>query len=89
MKFIAVMACALGIASLAVAPLLVAPADASETQHARPAKRYVKKERPRESSTQPRPGSDYKEQIADKLPFGSSAWWEQMQREGRLGGDTP
>ena len=31
----------------------------------------------------------YREQWSDHLPFGSSAWWEQMQREGRLGGDKP
>jgi hypothetical protein len=24
---------------------------------------------------------------ASKLPYGSAIWWEQMQREGRLGGD--
>src|SRR5262245_31948440 len=34
-------------------------------------------------------GDGYKERLADKLPFGSSAWWEQMKREGRLGGETP
>jgi hypothetical protein len=26
---------------------------------------------------------------ADKLPFGSAIWWDQMQREGRLGGEVP
>jgi hypothetical protein len=26
---------------------------------------------------------------ASKLPFGSMVWWEQMRREGRLGGETP
>jgi hypothetical protein len=31
------------------------------------------------------PGSDYQERIADKLPFGSSIWWEQMVRERRGG----
>jgi hypothetical protein len=29
--------------------------------------------------------SDYHERIADKLPFGSSIWWEQMVRERRGG----
>ena len=28
---------------------------------------------------------DYYEHIADKLPFGSSIWWEQMMRERRGG----
>jgi hypothetical protein len=36
----------------------------------------------------PRP-ADYRELLADKLPVGSSQWWEQMRREGRLGGETP
>jgi hypothetical protein len=27
----------------------------------------------------------YYEHIADKLPFGSSIWWEQMSRERRSG----
>jgi hypothetical protein len=31
------------------------------------------------------PRSDYQEAIADKLPFGSSQWWVQMDREGRGG----
>jgi hypothetical protein len=36
----------------------------------------------------PRPDR-YRELLADKMPVGSSAWWEQMRREGRLGGETP
>ena len=31
----------------------------------------------------------YRELLADKMPIGSSQWWEQMRREGRLGGETP
>ena len=31
----------------------------------------------------------YVEMNAEKMPFGSMAWWEQMRREGRLGGETP
>ena len=30
-------------------------------------------------------GSDYYEHFADKLPFGSPAWWDQMVRESRGG----
>jgi hypothetical protein len=26
---------------------------------------------------------------SNKLPFGSAIWWEQMRRDGRLGGETP
>jgi hypothetical protein len=29
--------------------------------------------------------SDYYEHLADKLPVGSSRWFEQMEREGRFG----
>ncbi len=31
------------------------------------------------------PGNDYQERLADKLPFGSSIWWDQMVRERRGG----
>jgi len=39
----------------------------------------------------PKPsGTDgYVERDANKMPFGSAMWWEQMQREGRLGGEVP
>jgi hypothetical protein len=40
------------------------------------------------STGSPRPDR-YRELLADKMPIGSSAWWEQMRREGRLGGETP
>ena len=30
-------------------------------------------------------GNGYYERLADKLPFGSSIWWEQMMRERRGG----
>ena len=36
-----------------------------------------------------RQNNGYTEQLADKMRFGSSSWWEQMRREGRLGGETP
>jgi hypothetical protein len=36
------------------------------------------------------PGAgDYRELLADKMKIGSTEWWEQMRREGRLGGETP
>lgn len=31
----------------------------------------------------------YVELNASKMRMGSTAWWEQMRREGRLGGETP
>ena len=30
-------------------------------------------------------GSDYTERLADKHQFGSSSWWQQMDRERRGG----
>jgi hypothetical protein len=36
----------------------------------------------------PRPDA-YVERDVNKLPFGSATWWDQMQREGRLGGEMP
>jgi hypothetical protein len=42
--------------------------------------RYV---RPHEEESRNR--SDYYEHLADKLPVGSSRWFEQMEREGRFG----
>ena len=35
------------------------------------------------------PPDPYIERDASKLPFGSAIWWDQMRREGRLGGETP
>jgi hypothetical protein len=40
------------------------------------------------AATAPRPAR-YHELLADKLRIGSTEWWEQMRREGRLGGETP
>ena len=82
------------VASALGALLLVegstAPVGAQTQQKPPPA--YAKKAAPQYSAegqyaAQPRNG--YQEQLADKLRFGSSAWWEQMKREGRLGGETP
>jgi hypothetical protein len=53
------------------------------------------KKQPRHAKTDARrapaepPANGYREQLADKIPMGTSAWWEQMRREGRLGGETP
>jgi hypothetical protein len=32
---------------------------------------------------------DYYERLADRLPVGSRRWFEQMEREGRFGGQNP
>ena len=31
----------------------------------------------------------YVERDVNRLPFGSANWWDQMLREGRLGGEIP
>jgi hypothetical protein len=83
------------VASTLGALLLVAAAAtlvAAQTQPT-PPPAYAKKAAPQytgegQSTARPR-GNGYQEQLADKMRFGSSAWWEQMKREGRLGGETP
>jgi len=78
------------LAALALAASPSAPA-AAQTQGKSPT--HAKKAAPPQFSpegqnaAQPRDG--YREQLTDKLPYGSSAWWQQMRREGRLGGESP
>ena len=38
-----------------------------------------------QSYTAPRNADTYQQFIADKRPYGSTSWWEQMDREGRGG----
>ena len=76
--------CAIG-ALLAVAGDAL-PA-AAQTQPKQP-RAYVKKEPAPQAAPLPR-GNGYRELLADKLPYGSQAWWDQMAREGRLGTDHP
>jgi hypothetical protein len=84
----AIVAALLGL-SLIAATAMPASAQAYEGQ------RYYKKKkkhqyryvRPRYEDSGAR--SDYYEHLADKLPVGSSRWFEQMEREGRFGGRRP
>jgi hypothetical protein len=81
---------AFALGTLLLVAGIAAPA-AGQTQP-KPPPAYAKKAAPQYSgqdqyAAQPRNG--YQEQLADKMRFGSSAWWEQMRREGRLGGETP
>jgi hypothetical protein len=55
---------------------------------ARQPRAYVKKVPAPQPVPVPR-GDGYREQLADKLPIGSQAWWDQMAREGRLGTEHP
>jgi hypothetical protein len=76
------------IAAAAAALMMVmAPAVYAGAQ-AKPEKRQAKWPSGSEQASS-RQDSGYTQQLADKVQFGSSAWWEQMRREGRLGGETP
>jgi hypothetical protein len=48
-------------------------------------RRYCTKQAEPRSNGQRKQESDYYEMLADKLPFGSRRWWEQMARENRAG----
>jgi hypothetical protein len=76
--------CAIG--ALLVVAGAALPA-AAQTQPKQP-RAYVKKEPAPLAAPLPR-GNGYREMLADKLPFGSQAWWDQTAREGRLGNEHP
>jgi hypothetical protein len=78
-----IVACALATLLLTAAPAVPTWAQTQEKTQ----KRHVKKERAQEAR-EPRENG-YREMLADKIPMGTGAWWEQMRREGRLGGETP
>jgi hypothetical protein len=59
-----------GLLGLSLLAGLAGPADAAP----RAAPAYERSQR-----------SDYTERLADKQQFGSSAWWQQMDRERRGG----
>ena len=44
-----------------------------------------RRKKPYQPSHSVKHGGDYIERLADKLPFGSTVWWEQMMRERRGG----
>jgi hypothetical protein len=82
------------IAAVLAAALLVAGSAGAQTQagkqkpyHKRNAQNYAGGNSAAYAA--PRRDNGYVEYYADRMPFGSSAWWEQMRREGRLGGETP
>lgn len=77
----AVIAGAIGLSLLAG---FAAPADAGtrakkHKHYAKPASQYDTYKRAQDRD------NTYYEHLADKLPFGSSIWWEQMTRERRGG----
>ena len=83
-----------GIVSVLAASALLAAMGACADAQSKPAKprayakrHYTQGETGSYSQQSARDG--YQQQVADKLRFGSAAWWDQMRREGRLGGETP
>jgi len=76
---------ACGMIALAVAALAFAAP--TEAQSGAKKYRYSAKQqaRKRVDGTANRNVPDYSEFIADSRPFGSTSWWEQMDREGRGG----
>ena len=76
------------LAALALAASLSAPA-AAQTQGKSPTKKAAPPQYSPEAQNAAQPRDGYREQLTDKLPYGSSAWWQQMRREGRLGGESP
>jgi hypothetical protein len=65
---------------------VIAEAGATDTKKRKVQKHAANAAAPTASGPRPAP---YHELLADKMPIGSSQWWEQMRREGRLGGETP
>jgi hypothetical protein len=53
------------------------------------AKKHARRNEAPVSGASASDATSYYEMDANKLPFGSSRWWEQMMREGRLGGGYP
>jgi hypothetical protein len=71
-----------GLLGLSLIAAIPTPADAASGAR----KHRANKPHGRSQSyRQVRPTDDYYEHIADKLPFCSSLWWEQMNRERRGG----
>ena len=76
----AVIAGAMGLLLLAG---LAGPADAGT--RAKKHKNYAKPDSQYDRYRRAQDRDSYYEHLADKLPFGSSIWWEQMLRERRGG----
>ena len=80
----------MALAALAIAvALAAAPADAgSRKKHKRYAKSNYERSTARAQSDRGSRSFDqdrYFERDSNRLPFGTAIWWEQMEREGRLG----
>jgi hypothetical protein len=78
------------VTGLVLAGAVASAAAAAGTAHSRKHKRivsahqhhtFVRRERQADNEA-------YYVHDANKLPFGSQRWWEQMVREGRIGSDA-
>lgn len=72
----------LSLVGVVAAPVSVQASEAQAYRHHK-AKNHYRHALPRYRDRVGR--SDYYEHLADKLPVGSSRWFEQMEREGRFG----
>jgi|RhiMetdeSRZDD1v2_1073273.scaffolds.fasta_scaffold2931713_2 hypothetical protein len=74
------------VAIVAALSLLVGIAgEAGAEPYKKKHKRYAKKPVQDYSAARSYSPDAYVERDVNRLPFGSAIWWEQMQREGRLG----
>jgi hypothetical protein len=81
---------------LVVAALLLVAGSAGDARaagssklHKHHAQRYDRPAPPARGARQRYPGDHgWQPHDASKLPFGSTSWWDQMLREGRINGDT-
>jgi len=69
------------LVALSLVSGLAGPVVAAEGYSKKKAHAKKRKAKQRESAA-----DTYYEQDADKLPYGTRIWWEQMDREGRGGG---
>ena len=73
----------IGVTGVVTPPLAAAEGQARAKARKPPAM-AVQRPEPRSAPVQP-----YVELNSERMKVGSGAWWEQMRREGRLGGETP
>ena len=74
----------LWVLSVVMSVAVIAEAGASDDK-----KRKAQKHAASGPAATPPRAEPYRELLADKMRIGSTEWWEQMRREGRLGGETP
>jgi hypothetical protein len=81
------------VAAAVVSMVAVSALESNAQDYSKGSKRYAKRQ---VGDAKPDPDNKikypdakgYYPHDASKLAYGSALWWEQMQREGRLGGDV-